>query len=171
MDVRANVRLGQLNARNVIKEHSLLEPPINVVKLAKELGYQVHKANFKNENISGAVKFTNIDDNKGVIYLKWTDASLRKRFTLAHEIGHCIMHRKKYPAGLMESINMFRNPENHSPEEIQANAFAAELLMPSDMVKAMWDKWGSTEILADIFKVSLSAMSYRLYNLNLKGDW
>ena len=65
-----DVRLGQLNARNVIKEHSLLEPPINVVKLAKELGYQVHKANFKNENISGAVKFTNNDDNKGVIYLK-----------------------------------------------------------------------------------------------------
>lgn len=43
--------------------------------------------------------------------------------------------------------------------------------MPSDIVKAMWDKWGSTEILADIFKVSLSAMSYRFYNLNLKGDW
>ena len=47
----------------------------------------------------------------------------------------------------------------------------ANLLMPEQLVREMWKRWGSTEILADIFKVSLSAMSYRLYNLHLKGDW
>ena len=81
------------------------------------------------------------------------------------------MHREYYRNGILKRIDMFRNPENHNQEEVEANAFVANLLMPEQMVREMWKRWGSTEILADIFKVSLSAMSYRLYNLHLKGDW
>ena len=66
------------------------------------------------------------------------------------------MHREYYRNGILERIDMFRNPENHIQEEVEANAFAANLLMPEQMAREMWKRWGSTEILADIFKVSLS---------------
>lgn len=156
--------------RNVqpVNCQSALKTPINAIRLAKALGYEVYQASFTDNAISGGANF---QKQGGKIYLNRNDSPTRQRFTLAHELGHCIMHREYYRNGILERIDMFRNPENHSQEEVEANAFAANLLMPEQMVREMWKRWGSTEILADIFKVSLSAMSYRLYNLHLKGDW
>ena len=159
-------------AIQLLNEHGVKSAPVNVVKLAKDLGYSVHKAVFKNKNISGGVKFLDGEKEKGAIYISINDSANRQRFTLAHELGHCIMHRERYrEKGLLEGIDMFRNPENHSPTEVEANACAAEVLMPREMVRQKWAIWGSTEILADIFRVSLSAMSYRLFNLGLTKDW
>ena len=50
------------------------------------------------------------------------------------------MHREYYRNGILERIDMFRNPENHSQEEVEANAFAANLLMPEQMVREMWKR-------------------------------
>lgn len=155
-------------ASELLRRQRALKAPINAIKMAKSLGYEVYQANFKDSAISGGVNF---QESGGKIYLNRNDSPTRQRFTLAHELGHCVMHKEHHQNGILERIDMFRNPENHSQEEVEANAFAANLLMPEQMVREMWKRWGSTEILADIFKVSLSAMSYRLYNLRLKGDW
>ena len=67
---------------------------------------------------------------------------------------------------------MFRTGRGTGNElEFEANEFAATLLIPENLVRKYWSSWSSVEMLADIFKVSLSAMSYRLYKLGLKGDW
>lgn len=55
------------------------------------------------------------------------------------------MHREYYRNGILGRIDMFRNPENHSQEEVEANAFAANLLMPEQMVREMWKRWGFTD--------------------------
>lgn len=159
-------------AIQLLNEYGVKSAPVNVVKLAKDLGYSVHKAIFRNKKISGGVKFFNNGQEEGAIYISINDSISRQRFTLAHELGHCVLHREQYQEkGLLEGIDMFRDPENHSRMEVEANAFAAELLMPRELVRQKWAIWGSTEILADIFRVSLSAMSYRLYNLGLTKDW
>jgi len=87
----------------------------------------------------------------------WIDASLvpeenptkegRYNFTLAHEIGHWQLHRFYYLVN-ENQISMFdevdkpdlicRAIDRSDPIEWQANAFAAHLLMPSDMVKEAW---------------------------------
>lgn len=165
---RQSIARAERAASTVLRNHGVHGTPINAVKLAEALGYDVYQATFKDGAISGGVNF---QKNGGRIYLNQNDSPTRQRFTLAHEIGHCVLHRDKHENGILERIDMFRDPENHSQEEVEANAFAANLLMPEQLVREMWKRWGSTEILADIFEVSLSAISYRLYNLHLKGDW
>ena len=164
---------ARLCAMKVLDAYADMQMPLDVVLLASKLGYEVKQANFKKDWISGGVNFfDNADDKqKGVIYVRAKEPPRRQRFTIAHEIGHCVMHRDIHKNGILENIDMFRNPNNHSPEEVEANEFAANILMPEDLVRTMWWRWGSTEILASIFKVSLSAISYRLYNLGLKEDW
>lgn len=83
-------------AIQLLNGHGVKSAPVNVVKLAKELGYSVHKAVFKNKNISGGVKFLAGEKEKGAIYISINDSASRQRFTLAHELGHCVMHRERY---------------------------------------------------------------------------
>jgi Zn-dependent peptidase ImmA (M78 family) len=87
----------------------------------------------------------------------WT----RRRFTMAHELGH---HVLKHKSGV--DRNVF---EGTSPEEIAANAFAAELLMPEAEVRASPRIHGHDEIaeLAANFLVSGKAMIIRLESLGL----
>lgn len=78
----------------------------------------------------------------------------RDRFTLAHELGHYLMHDKKHvklariEAG--KSIEAFRNPE------WQANTFAAELLMPINLIDT-----NNPFVIANEFGVSLKAAQIR----------
>lgn len=52
-------------------------------------------------------------------------------------------------------------------EEREANNFAASLLMPTELVTRGWEDVGSVERLAEIFNVSVVAMSIRLSQLGL----
>lgn len=59
----------------------------------------------------------------------------RINFTLAHEFGHYLLHRKKYPNGLQCAKNdIYNNSSNGIKRaiETEANIFASYLLMPFD---------------------------------------
>ena len=101
--------------------------------------------------------------------------------TLAHEIGHLILHKKNLFVDKVVRID-FRNSTSGlaiDKEEIAANAFAAELLMPREFIRAEIKKQLSKkqadslskeeliEDLAKVFKVSVQAMEYRLNNLGI----
>jgi len=92
-----------------------------------------------------------------------TEAPVRQRFTIAHELGHFALGHEDSPrdAGDFQS--------SRDPSERQANQFAAELLMPADEVKNMFMSgvMGSTDRLASVFGVSKAALGYRLINLGL----
>ena len=122
----------------------------------------------------------------------------RYRFTLAHEVGHWRLHRKHLmddPSALSlfvqncEPAFVCRSSQN-PPEEIQANMFAACVLMPRRLVFEAWAQWQGEhdpaslvelgigehdEIamdqfcrpFADKFEVSAQAMRYRLQGLEL----
>lgn len=66
------------------------------------------------------------------VYARACEGSGRDRFTLAHEIGHCILNR--------DGVNMHRNTSNQAPKpyedpEWQANEFASLILMPRDLIR------------------------------------
>ena len=73
---------------------------------------------------------TKIGDKKA-IYLNESKGTIqRRRFTLAHELGHIVLDHPINPI-------IYRNSEvdeNQSPTEIQANIFARDLLMPAGVL-------------------------------------
>ncbi|MBB5737247.1 Zn-dependent peptidase ImmA (M78 family) [Xanthomonas arboricola] len=94
-----------------------------------------------------------------------TEHGPRRRFTIAHELGHHVM---KHGDRFRDTQKAFFS-NNWDPVEVSANKFAAELLMPFVIVERFVLQEGITDIsrLAEKFGVSEAAMRYRLINLNL----
>lgn len=86
----------------------------------------------------------------------------RKRFTIAHEIGHYILHQdqQKLSCGAAD-IEQWQDGEQNPERE--ADEFASELLIPSDELQVLVGKrWPSLDLIkecADVFAVSLMAMA------------
>jgi uncharacterized protein DUF955 len=94
----------------------------------------------------------------------------RRRFSVAHEVGHFLLHAVDQSDGVFcRAADLRADPE--SPERLrerEANRFAAELLMPETMVRAEVERRGADPIaLAPLFAVSDLAMAFRLVNLGL----
>jgi Zn-dependent peptidase ImmA (M78 family) len=104
-----------------------------------------------------------------------SDPPYRKRFTIAHELGHHFLHLLSDGEFVDSKVDLFRDSETDvSPEsieqrrpEIQANQFAAALLMPADLVKREYSPTPNLEELARKFNVSEAAMGFRLTKLGL----
>lgn len=108
------------------------------------------------------------------IYINVYESEVRKRFTLAHELGHFVCHRDKYTmSGTSEPDQIFfRDEETLSPIEQEANNFAANLLMPEQKFRDEV-KNGTRKIidLAEKFKLSTSAIKYRAYKLGMLSEY
>jgi Zn-dependent peptidase ImmA (M78 family) len=99
----------------------------------------------------------------------------RKRFTLAHELGHLILHNEAYHVDTRFFLRNELSTRAESAMEIEANQFASNLLMPSWMLKVSverqpFDVEESAVELASEYNVSVQAMTLRLarflkYNL------
>lgn len=100
------------------------------------------------------------------------DSVVRQRFTLAHEFGHLRMGHD----GIVDTVVAIYGV-NRQPREIEANAFAAEFLMPRKAIAA----WGQTRpakrlgleevvSLACEYGVSAQAMRYQLATAGVIGD-
>lgn len=97
---------------------------------------------------------------------------MRRRFTIAHELGHHVLGhlREAIASGgnaeLPRDGNVTYSLAFYDQKEVDANKFAAELLMPESAVAYFVDK--TTKNLSELartFNVSDTAMSYRLSNL------
>ena len=83
----------------------------------------------------------------------------RQRFTVAHEIGHLLLgHTGK---------NFILDLNSKKPEEIEANQFAAELLMPLEMLKKDLQSKKNAKDIAKEYNVSEEAVWWRLYDCKL----
>nr|DAO82996.1 MAG TPA: IrrE protein [Caudoviricetes sp.] len=133
---------------------------IDVVFIANELGYSVLEASFK-DDVSGMV-ISNGDDEKK-IYINKDDQVGRQRFTIAHEIGHILLHQKDNKGAFVD----YRNKTTYDHREFEADNFAAALLMPKDRSIELWNKLNDVDDFAGIMGVSKAAASIRLMNLGL----
>ena len=149
----------------IIKElrekYSLTKPPIDPLEIARKEGIEVKFVRFSegHEDISG---FYDPDDN--VIYVNKDEPPKRQTFTIAHELGHALLHRdwaktEDYRVLRRNSTtNLFGTNE---PHEKEANAFAAHLLVPSDLLDKFYPLLDEKE-LARLFAVSLSVIRNRI---------
>jgi Zn-dependent peptidase ImmA (M78 family) len=135
----------------------------DVHEIARHLGIEVVPHLFS-YNISGV--FFRKDDR---LYLGVNSQhhEHRKRFTIAHEIGHYVLHSDEVLHYDSKDVEVFFRSDSISDlNEIEANHFAAELLMPEERVKHLIEEnVQSIQELASRFNVSEDAMRYRLINL------
>ncbi|WPM80994.1 ImmA/IrrE family metallo-endopeptidase [Brucella pseudintermedia] len=146
----------------MIAKHSAA-PPVDVAAIANELGLAIFSADLAH-NVSGViVKDASYGTSSGfAIFVDSGESPQRQRFTAAHEIGHFLLHRHLI-GDRHEDNYLLRSVGISNRQEQQANQFAADLLMPRNLIeKAMQEGYTSVESLADLFQVSRIAMGIRL---------
>lgn len=168
---------AERRAEELLREHGIETVPVPVDELADKLGAEVRYRTFDGD-ISGLLLRT--DRGETVVGVHAKHARTRQRFTIAHELGHHVLHRGR-PA-IVEHLTRaarvnFRDGTSAlatDKEEIEANQFAAGLLMPSAAVEDAFleaaPRLGidrSVAALAKRFDVSPQAMRFRLMNLAL----
>lgn len=159
-------------ARDLLREFDVLAPPVDMEFLAERLDVQVLRSSMPSD-VSGMLLR---DGDTRAIGLNKSQSSARQRFTLAHEIGHLRLHRGRpliVDSSIRVNLRDATSATATNREEIEANRFAAALLMPEDMVVEAASAADLTSIddlqkhLAARFKVSPEAMGYRLVNLGI----
>lgn len=159
----------------LLKEGGITCAPVNVRALAELKGAVVVEEPLEDGDFSGFLYTTRI--SPPVIGVNSAHPPTRKRFTMAHELGHLTLHPKD---GIhMDEAVIQRRDERASEgthdEEIEANRFAAELLMPRDFLEADIAQMGKflvdddeqIQALARRYEVSVQAMTIRLNTLGL----
>jgi Zn-dependent peptidase ImmA (M78 family) len=109
-----------------------------------------------------------IDLGDQVISVNAADPYNRKTFTIAHELGHYLLHRELFKQHPERYQVLLRRPiaVETDPLEKEANVFAAELLVPMAFLK-LYGKYATPDELADLFAVSREVIGYRLKFANL----
>lgn len=151
-------------------EREILDPflgdaPVRLSALASALGLRVISAPLPS-GISGEIR-PDPETRAGFsIRVNKNDPARRQRFTVAHEIGHYLLHRDEIGDGITDDV-LYRSSLSDS-REAQANRLAADLLMPDQLIAFWKDKAASlgeenvVSFLADKFNVSTAAMKIRL---------
>src|SRR4051812_22563300 len=106
--------------------------PVDVEAAAKACGVRVVHQDLE-DSVSGMLV---IKDGHGVIGVNQNHHPNRRRFTIGHELGHYILHRRKAKVFVDASPVFFRDEtsaDGTETQEVDANAFAAELLMPENV--------------------------------------
>lgn len=160
----------QLEAARLRKKYAGNQFPVPVDEIAKHEGIRVEAVPL-DDDLSG---MSFIKDGIAVIVVNAGHHTNRRRFTIAHELAHHILHRDYLTNNVhVDKIVLHRDPssaDGSDLKEIQANSFAAELLMPESELS----RWSNVDInddtvvrdLAKRLKVSASALTYRLMNLS-----
>lgn len=148
----------------IYQKHASNPFPFDIIAFGKDLGLELRESKELNDQISGFIKK---DDKKIYICVNSNHHIHRKRFTIAHEIGHYFLHKDNLQYGLVDNI-LQRKDGIINKQETEANDFAANLLMPEYHFKTLWDnKDYSISEISSMFFVSESAVLTRAKFLNL----
>jgi len=169
-------RVSDRSVLELLKQHGIVKPPVPVEDLARSEGIQVVRTQASGTESGFILR----DGKRIVIGINSRNSRKRQRFTIAHELGHWRLHHDGRPLIVDHTIRINKRDEVSSAatdhEEIQANAFAAALLMPEEMVQAAVEREVSLGIdsrddliqsLAEEFDVGGEAMGFRLINLGV----
>lgn len=171
-------RKAQNRAKKLLRDFDIsASPPIDVRAIAQRLDLSLVERSRLHHPSHGDVSGLLL--RKGGMAICVVNADQhenRRRFTVAHELGHFLLHppQESYVDPRFDvAARSNRATEGADLYEIEANAFAAELLMPEEWIRASvkgpLDVFNDDTIqtLADEYVVSHQAMTYRLINLGL----
>jgi Zn-dependent peptidase ImmA (M78 family) len=165
-------------ANELIAKSEISHPPVPVDKIIEGYNITIKEFDFE-DDISGVLV---IAEDGATIGVNPKDNNTRMRFALAHELGHFLLHKDTSEVFIdKDFIVKWRNVESNSNytveevnQEMEANAFAAALLMPKNLIEqemAMQDmvQLGENALLEQLatrFVVSVPAIAFRITNIN-----
>jgi Zn-dependent peptidase ImmA (M78 family) len=144
--------------------------PVDPVTIANKLGIKVIVTRLPDE-VSGAL--IKEEGKDAIIVGHFEDSDNRKRFTYAHELGHYVYRfQQKNNSDQYEYIDLRDQCSSFGTqeEEVFANQFAANLLMPTQEVGKLHRQGKSIISMAMYFGVSTESVAFRLKNLKLHYD-
>lgn len=146
------------SALKLLRERGITEPPVDPAAIAGGLGISVYFVTFDDEddNISG---FYDPDDC--AIYVNEKESPVRQNFTIAHELGHHMLHRDWAKTNNYVMLFRDQNAGHDLTEEKEANVFAANLLVPRSILDEHVGRLSEAE-LGKIFAVSIPVIKHRL---------
>ena len=156
----------ELAAEQLLVKLAIREIPTPIEDVARSLDIRISRA--PSADFSGLLirKY-----GRALIGVNSSEAPVRQRFTIAHEIGHFILHPQQ--DAFVDFRKGKQQGETQLPRERHADMFAAALLMPRknllrDFRRLAKDGYTDeiTETLAKQYAVSVDAMRFRLMNLN-----
>lgn len=155
----------------------MIRAPIDVEELARLEEVAVQRVS-ADDDISGIL---HVEQGNAIIGVNAAHHPNRQRFTIAHELGHLTLHvgNKRDELFIDENLVYFRDGKStdiRDQKEIEANRFAAALLMPKKLLSNALDDLIdinddlTIRRLARRFQVSVQALTVRLTNLGyLRG--
>ncbi len=160
----------------LVEQYVVKGEPVDIESIAEKLEIEI-----KHEDLGNISGILYNEGGKAIIGVNRDQGSNRKRFTIAHEIGHFLLHGheslhidKIFP----QKVRLRDQAASGGIyiDEMEANAFAAELLMPRDLLLEEellqrevidYDEDDMIGKLAKKYKVSQQAMTFRLMNLGM----
>jgi Zn-dependent peptidase ImmA (M78 family) len=170
-------------ANDLLCRYSVSRPPVDPVAIAQKEGLVIVYERLPNDTSSVLLREPS---GRRLIGVNSRHPMTRQRFSAAHELGHAMLHFDAAPPATSEAVVsrplevLFRDRlagQGTDKVEIDANVFAASLLMPANLVTAAlrgaldsYPKRSMNRVvleLASLFGISEQALRYRLINLNL----
>ena len=147
--------------------------PVNIEGIIRLHGIGLNKNADLADGLSGEIRKIGEEDYQ--ISTQSNEHYYRKRFTMAHELGHFLLHKDKIGDGVNDTPAYRKSDRGDltnnkiTPEhEAEANAFAAALLMPKDAIEHYYlEEKKSLKDMTIIFQVSERALEIRIKNLGL----
>ena len=141
-----------------------VSPIKNLISTAEKNGIVIAEANMSDGALDAVSRW--IIDRPFIILTDNNESSVRRRFNVAHEIGHILLHNS------VESVHDYSSKELKNIIERQANSFASHFLLPSG---AFEESLLSTSLeyykdLKKYWKVSIQAMVFKTHSLGLISD-
>lgn len=163
-------------AKDFCDDNGINSYPVKIVELCEKQGIKVFEEYLPKE-VSGFIiiqedNFRDYDTGK-LIVINLSDSARRRRFTIAHELAHYLLHRDT-----RSELYAHRDAGQNNRMEQEANLFAANILMPEDLVKKALENISDDsscalppsmkiEYIANEFAVSFNAALVRMEQLKL----
>ena len=162
--IPANYSLARTRARKVLKQYKIVEVPTDLRKICEGEGLEYMELDDP-EAVDGMLM--ELEDGTRVAMVNKAKAYVRGRFTLAHELGHIFLRHDKrdfYDAEVAREYGEDMPESAKPPWEQEADAFAAELLIPMEQLKKYQAELKNPEKVAGIFQVSRPAIAIAIAN-------
>ncbi len=154
---------------SILLSNDMYKVPVDVIEIAKANDIKVFMGDL-DKKISGAIRY-NRETKKFEILINANDTRERRRFTIAHELGHFFLHKDILESDDVHVDIMYRIPnesdEEEKEREKEVDYFAGALLMNKTLLEKMYNENNTITELAELFDVSVSAMTVRLDILGL----
>lgn len=155
---------------SIVARH-MATAPVDIKTIFSELGVEYEEVWM--DEASGSISR---NGDRFFVQVNALESDSRKRFTAAHELAHYLLHRDLMGDGerMHRHIdNLYGDGDSKGDvifkreHEVQANRIAAEIVMPTTLVKEKFAATNDAGKLAKDFGVSKAAMEIRLKTLGL----